>query len=232
MKPLVIAHRGFSGQFPENTLAAIRAAIRLGVDFVEIDVHETADGKLIVFHDYRLNRICGVPGRVRDTTAAHLRQLHPAVPTLAEVLRTCRGKTRMLIEIKRADPAKVAALIRRHRMEQHVIVFTFSKRRLAELAAVAPALPRFALRDQPDWSPDQVPVRGLGVNHRQLRSQRMVARLHQRGWQVFAWTVNQPAAMRRLMGWGVDGLITNFPDRALRERRRLATERAGSGLAR
>ena len=135
MKPLVIAHRGFSGQFPENSLPAIRAAIRLGVDFVEIDVQETADGKLIVFHDYRLNRICGVPGRVCDTTAARLRRLHPAVPTLAEVLRTCRGKTRVLIEIKRADPAKVAALIRRHRMEEQVIVFTFSKRRLAELAA-------------------------------------------------------------------------------------------------
>ena len=232
MTPLVIAHRGFSGQFPENTLPAIRAAIRLGADFVEIDVQETADGQLIVFHDYRLNRICGVPGRVRDTTAARLRQLHPAVPTLAEVLRTCRGKIRMLIEIKRADPAKVAALIRRHRMEQHVIVFTFSKRRLAELAAVAPSLPRFALLNQPDWSPARVSVGGLGVNYRQLRSQRMVARLHQRGWQVFAWTVNQPAVMRRLIGWGVDGLITNFPDRALCERRQLAAARAGSGLAR
>ena len=218
MKPLVIAHRGFSSRYPENTLAAIRAAIRLGVDFVEIDVHETADGKLIVFHDYRLNRVCGQPGRIRDTTAARLRQLHPAIPTLSEVLRTCRGKTRVLIEIKRADPGRVAAAIRRHRMQQQVIVFTFSKRRLAEFAAVAPAIPRFALLDQPDWDPTAVAVGGLGVNYRQLRSQRMVARLHQRGWKVFAWTVNQPAVMRRLADWGVDGLITNFPDRALAQR--------------
>ena len=72
MKPLVIAHRGFSGRYPENTLAAIRAAIQLGVDLVEIDVHETADGRLIVFHDYRLNRICGVSGRVRDTRTGQL----------------------------------------------------------------------------------------------------------------------------------------------------------------
>jgi len=225
MKPLIIAHRGFSGRYPENTLAAIRAAIRLGVDFVEIDVHETADGKLIVFHDYRLNRICGQPGRIRDITVARLRQLHPAIPTLGEVLRTCRGKTRVLIEIKRADPGKVAAAIRRHRMQQQVIVFTFSKRRLAEFATVAPRIPRFALLDQPEWNPTAVTVGGLGVNYRHLRSRRRVARLHLRGWKVFAWTVNQPAVMRRLMRWGVDGLITNYPDRALRERRRTVTGR-------
>ena len=163
MKPLVIAHRGDSGRHPENTLAAIRAAIRLGVDFVEIDVQETADGQLIVFHDYRLNRICGVPGRVRDTTAARIRQLNPAVPTLAEVLRACRGKTRLLIEIKRADPGKVAACIRRHQMERQVVVFTFLQSRLAQFAAVAPTIVRFALIDQQDWQRLPVTVAGLGA---------------------------------------------------------------------
>ena len=212
--PLVIAHRGFSGRYPENTLTAIRAALRLGVDFVEVDVHETADGQLMVFHDYRLNRICGVPGRIRDTTAARIRQLNPAVPTLAQVLRTCRGKSQVLIEIKRADPAKVAAVIRRHRMQRQVIVFAFSQRRLAALAAAAPELTRFGLIDQQDWTRLAVPVHGLGLNHRRIRSRRTVVGLHRRGWQVFVWTVNQPRSMRRLCAWGVDGLITNFPDRA------------------
>jgi len=196
-------------------LAAVRAAFRLGVDVVEIDVHETADGQLIVFHDYRLNRICGVAGRVRDTTAARIRQLNPAVPTLDEVLRACRGKTRVLIEIKRADPGKVATAIRRHRMQRQVIVFAFSQKRLAELATVAPELTRFALIDRHDWNRLSVPVAGLGVNHRRIRSQQVVTQLQRRGWRVFAWTVNQPGAMRRLRDWGVDGLITNYPDRAL-----------------
>ena len=213
---LVIAHRGFSGRYPENTLSAIRAAIRLGVDLVEIDVHETTDGKLIVFHDYRLNRICGVPGRVRDTTAARIRKLNPAVPTLDEVLQACWGKTRLLIEIKRATPGKVAAAIRRHRLQRQVIVFASSFKRLAEFAEAAPEITRFGLIDRQDWNRLPVTVSGLGVNHRRLRSRRVVAQLHQRGWKVFVWTVNQPAAMRRLRDWGVDGLITNFPDRAVK----------------
>ena len=232
MKPLVIAHRGFSGRHPENTLAALRAAIQIGVDFVEIDVQETADGQLIVFHDYRLNRICGVPGRVRDNTAARIRELNPAVPTLAEVLRTCRGKTRVLIEIKRATPTKVAAAIGRHRMQHQVIVFTFSQRQLTEFAAVAPTIPRFALLEKPQWRSSAPTVGGLAVNYRHLRTRRTVTQLQERGWQVFAWTVNSRPALRRLAEWGVDGLITNFPDRALLERRQRATGRAGSGLAR
>src|SRR5664280_490941 len=109
--PLIIAHRGFSGRYPENTLTAVRAALDLGVDFVEIDVHETRDGELIVFHDYRLYRICRVRGRVRDKTLAEIKRLNRQVPTLAEVLQMCRGKARVLIEIKGADPRKVAAVI-------------------------------------------------------------------------------------------------------------------------
>src|SRR5271169_2665013 len=109
-RPLIIAHRGFSGRYPENTPAAIRGAIELGIDMVEIDVQETRDGELIVFHDYRLNRICGVRGRVRHKTLAAIQQLNPQVPTLREVLTACRGKVRVLIEIKRADPRKVAEL--------------------------------------------------------------------------------------------------------------------------
>ena len=65
-RPLIIAHRGFSSRYLENTLASVDAAVRLGVDLVEIDVQETRDGALVVFHDYRLDRVCGVPGRVRD----------------------------------------------------------------------------------------------------------------------------------------------------------------------
>src|ERR1039458_5631916 len=85
-RPLIIAHRGFSSRYLENTLTSVDAALRLGVDLVEIDVQETRDGELIVFHDYRLRRICGVRGRVRDKTLAEIRRLNPQVPTLRQVL--------------------------------------------------------------------------------------------------------------------------------------------------
>src|SRR5580693_7227397 len=119
-RPLIIAHRGFSSRYLENTLAAVRAAIELGVDFVEIDVQETRDGELIVFHDYRLNRICGVRGRVRHKTLAEIQRLNPQVPTLREVLAVCQGKARVLIEIKRSNPRKVAEMIAKVRMEREV----------------------------------------------------------------------------------------------------------------
>lgn len=218
-RPLVVAHRGFSAAYPENTLAAVRAALKLGVDFVEVDVHETRDGELIVFHDYRLKRICGVRGRVRDKTRAELQRLNAGIPTLAEVLRTCRGKAKVLIEIKRADPRKVAALVEESEMEREVIVFSLSPRRMNALAAANPRIPRFGLiarnlRARVAQLNSTVAVEGLGLSRRLVRSRAVVERVHRRGWKLFVWTVNGPEQMRRLAGWGVDGLITDRPDLA------------------
>jgi len=220
MQAKIIAHRGFSGRYPENTLAAVRAALRLGVDMVEIDVQETRDGKLAVFHDFRLDRLCGVRGRVRDVTFAEMRRHNPAVPTLRQVLRACRDRAQVLVEIKRADPGKVAAEIAAAGMEQQVIVFALSVKRLAAFAAANPQIPRFALvaRQLPARLP--VTVRGVGASKRLIKSRAEVRRLHRRGWRLFVWTVNRPSDMARLLAWGVDGLITNHPDRALRLRGR------------
>jgi glycerophosphoryl diester phosphodiesterase len=215
-RPSIIAHRGFSGRYPENTLASVRAALHLGVDLVEIDVQETADGELIVFHDYGLRRLCGVRGRVRDRTLAEIRRLNPQVPTLRQVLQMCRGKTRVLIEIKHADPRKVATVVSETRMENEVIVFSLSIHRMKEIAAVNPRIPRFGLvaRRLPLAMVrlKSVGIEGVGLSRRLVRSQRIVRRIHKRGWKLFVWTVNREAEMKKLADWGVDGLITNHPD--------------------
>ena len=217
-RPLIIAHRGFSGRYAENTLASVRGALKLGVDFVEIDVQETCDGELIVFHDYRLNRICGVRGRVCDKTLPEIRRGNPQVPTLREVLHACRRRARVLIEIKRADPHKVAAVISETRMENEVIVFSLSIRRMNEFAAENARIPRFGLvaRRLPLAMTRlrAVGIEGIGVSRRIVRSQRVVRRIHNRGWKLFVWTVNREAEMRKLARWGVDGIITNHPDLA------------------
>ena len=218
-RPLVIAHRGFSARHPENTLPAIRGALDLGVDFIEIDVHETRDGQLVVFHDYRLNRICGVRGRVRHRTVAELQSLNPNIPTLEETLLTCRGKARVLVEIKRADPRKVAALIERLALEREVIVFSLSARRMRILTAANPRLVCFGLIAHNPRSKIRnlrFPVAGLALSRRLVTSRRVVERIHQRGWKLFVWTVNRATEMQRLADWGVDGLITDHPDRALK----------------
>jgi glycerophosphoryl diester phosphodiesterase len=222
-RPLVIAHRGFSARFTENTMPAINAALRLGVDYVEIDVHETSDGQLVVFHDYRLHRLCGVRGRLREKTLGELKKINSSIPTLAEVLDACRGKSRLLIEIKRADARKVAALIEQFQMERYTIVFSLSIPTLKTLAAANPRITRYGLiahhlRSRLKKLDRSVTVAGLGLGRRLITSRRVVERIHRRGWSVFVWTVNRPAEMRRLARLGVDGLITNHPDRALAER--------------
>lgn len=207
-RPLIIAHRGFSGRYPENTVTAVRAALRLGVDMVEVDVQETRDGQLVVFHDNWLTRIYGVRKRVCDA----LRRELPAAPTLADVLRACRGRAKVLVEIKQASGAKVAREIARCRMEQNVIVFSFDPARLDELAAENPKLVRFGLVARGRWRGG--PVEGIGLARQQVTSPAVVRRLQRRGLRVFVWTVNRPSDMRRLAAWGVDGLITDWPDRA------------------
>jgi glycerophosphoryl diester phosphodiesterase len=196
---LIIAHRGFSSRYPENTLPAIHAAIRLGVDMVEIDVQETRDGELVVFHDYRLDRIYGVHKRVRD---ARRREL-PDAPTLAEVLRL---RFPLLIEVKGADAEKVAALVRRRR---DVIVFSVHPGKVRRLTGVT----RFGLYARQIQFPPG--VTGLGLSRRLVTSPAIVRRVHRRGLKLFVWTVNRRAEMEKLARWGVDGLITNSPDRAL-----------------
>ena len=204
---IIIAHRGFSGRYPENTLAAIRAALRLGVDMVEIDVQQTRDGEVIVFHDYRLDRLCGVCGRVCDTTRKRIRRLNPSVPTLAEVLRL---KCRLLIEIKGADPEKVAALVVKHGARRRVIVFSIHAGKVKRLPA---AISRFGLFARKIQFPTG--VAGLGLSRRLVTSPPMVRSIQRRGLKLFVWTVNRRAEMQKLKHWGVDGLITNYPDRAL-----------------
>jgi glycerophosphoryl diester phosphodiesterase len=198
-RPLIIAHRGFSARYPENTMAAIRAAIRLGVDMVEIDVQQTREGELVVFHDYRLSRIYGVRKRVRDAWRREL----PAAPTLGEVLRL---NFPLLIEIKGADPERVAALVRGRK---DVIVFSVHPGKVQRVTGVT----RFGLYAH--WIRFPKGVAGLGLSRRLVTSPGVVRRVHARGLKLFVWTVNRPAEMRRLADWGVDGLITNHPDRAL-----------------
>jgi glycerophosphoryl diester phosphodiesterase len=216
-RPLIIAHRGFSSRYVENTLPAIRAALRLGVDYVEVDVRESRDGRLVVFHDERLDRICGVPGRVQDKSLRELRALRPSIPTLSEVLRACRGNAGVLVEIKKADPRKVARLVGRCGMKRSVIVFSFEIAHLAALARADRRICRYGLtyRGLRRWIPAlkrRVQVAGLGVLRGRITSRAAVERIHREGWKLFVWTVDDPVQMRRLAAWGADGIITNCPD--------------------
>jgi glycerophosphoryl diester phosphodiesterase len=250
-RPLVIAHRGGAGLWPENTLHAFEQAAALGVDVIETDVRATADGELVVIHDETLERTTDGAGRVRALTLAELKRLDAGyrwspdggrsfplrgrgltVPTLREVFTTL-PEMRFNIEPKQAEPpiiAPLCRLIREHGMASRVMVAAFRgnvleqfRRECPEVATSAAtaevagflALQRSALAGSygPSMQALQVPE-WAGALH--VLTGDFVAAAHARNLRVHAWTVNDEDDMRRLIALGVDGVMTDYPDRLLK----------------
>ena len=250
-RPLVIAHRGGAGLWPENTLHAFLRAAESGADVIETDVRATADGELVLFHDENLDRTTDGAGRLRRLTLAELKRLDAGyrwspdggrsfplrgqgvtVPTLREVFAALPS-VRFNIEPKQPEPPVAAALcrlIREHGMASRVMVAAFGgavmgqfRRECPEVATSAStaevssflALQRAGLVGSygPPMQALQVPEAAGGVR---LLTADFVAAAHARNLRVHAWTVNDEGAMRRLVALGVDGIMTDYPDRLLR----------------
>jgi glycerophosphoryl diester phosphodiesterase len=255
--PLVIAHRGGAGLWPENTMHAFTRAAAMGVDVLEMDVQVTADGVLVVMHDPTLGRTTNGNGPVNGRTLMEVKRLDAAynwspdggqsfplrgrglsVPTLQEVFAAF-PEMRFNIEPKQEQPSLVRPLcrmIRDHGMTNRVLVGSFSSRILEEVrlecaevatSASTAEVRRFmamnAARPQEAHWPSvqalQVPVYSGGA---QVLTRQFVRAAHGHNLEVHAWTVNETEEMKRLLDLGVDGIITDYPDRlmALLGRRR------------
>lgn len=224
-RPLVFAHRGGAALAPENTLAAFERGVGLGADGVELDVRPSSDGRVVVHHDETLDRTTRLRGPVRARTAAELAAAD--VPELADVLRLCRD-VRVIVEIKEDDAAfgrLVVEELRRADAIERACVGGFRRGVLRAVRAEEPALATSAAREevrialyrtwlrwpmtQPAWSGYQIPERAGSTR---VVSPRFVADAHRAGLGVQVWTVNEPSDAERLLGWGVDALITDRPD--------------------
>jgi glycerophosphoryl diester phosphodiesterase len=230
-RPLVIAHRGARRRAPENTLEAFRLALELGADGVELDVHRTADDQLVVHHDAEA-RGTGVLARA---TLEAIRSSRPDIPTLDEALEACAGAL-VNIEIKN-DPADadfdpgersadlvVAALDRRGGGDV-VIVSSFDLASIDRVHALDGSVPTGLLPNSGLSALDAVELcaaRGHRAVHPYLRwwnRTRLGAtttRAHDLGLQVNVCTLNSPRRIRKVAGFGVDGVMTDVPDVALR----------------
>lgn len=219
--PLIIAHRGASAERPENTLAAFRRALALQADGIELDIHVTADGVPVVFHDASLRRMTGVTGRIARLTWADLRPLRihgtEAIPRLVDVLRLTRGLAVVQIELKGGPVASVVQAIRSARAAEWVILASFDRRLVAAARDLAPAIPRMLIsegRSAPAALVRQLTLcgaAGLSVNCRAIRSAAWINHFKTRGYTVWTWTVNDPAVARKLAGWGVDAVLGDDP---------------------
>jgi glycerophosphoryl diester phosphodiesterase len=239
-RPFVLAHRGLALAAPENSMPAFEAAVRAGATHLETDVHATADGVLVVFHDDRLDRLTELAGPVAgvrwaDLRAAGLRGGTP-VPLLADVLAAW-PRLRVNVDLK-ADGAvgPFVDLVRSTGAGDRVCTASFSERRrraaVRGLAGCGPlahslgfsASARFvglAAAGAPVWALRralggalalQLPDRTAGVP---VVTGRLVRAAHAVGAQVHVWTVDEPARMRELLAVGADAIVTNRADLAL-----------------
>lgn len=235
--PRVLAHRGWTGTGAvENTLPAFQAAWALGVTHLETDVHVTADGECVLWHDDDIRRIAGRPGRVRDATLAELRAVDlgsgSRIATLAEVLEAL-PEARLNVDVKgRGASAAVARAVRAADATDRVLVTSFSPARRRGAVALLPgvatsadalrlvlailgarlglaAVVRLALRGV---DAVQMPRAVLGIR---TVSPAMVGRLARAVREVHVWTVDDPDEMIRLVSAGVHGVVTDRPDLAL-----------------
>ena len=216
----VIAHRGASGDAPENTLAAFDLALEQGADALELDVRPAADGSLVTVHDSTLARTTGDERAVEDITGEELHRLdHPASPTtLDAVLERYGATTRYFIDLKDPAPAwerRVLDAIERHGAAGRVTLQSFDTAALVRLHAVAPALPYstvYRRADSVDIDLDAVPSFATGIApwHPHVDAD-LVARAHARGLAVRPWAVDEAAEAERLLGLGVAALFTNLP---------------------
>ena len=233
----VIAHRGFSGRAPENTVAAIREAIAIGADMAEIDITLTADERVVVIHDETLQRTTNGSGNVAEHDFEEIRSLDAGswfapqfagekVPTLGEVLDLVKGQILLNVEIKseaadRGISDKVAAAIKERGMTDQVIVSSFSPAALEQMRAVAPEI-RTAVLFNPELQRGQDPVeivRGLGASAFNIRGSRLKAKMlrscREHGIPVGVYTVDKPRKMKQWEKKGIDAIFTNHPDRLI-----------------
>ncbi|CAN5629281.1 glycerophosphodiester phosphodiesterase [soil metagenome] len=226
--PLAFAHQGGGAEHPENTMVAFEHAVSLGYRYLETDVHATADGVLVAFHDDDLDRMTDHGGSIEDLPWSVVRHAriqggHP-IPLL-EDMRGAWPEVGINIDPKHdAAVGPLAALLARTGAAGRVGVGSFSDRRLARLVrSVGPDLCTslgpigvarlvVASRGVPVGrlraACVQVPVTRRGIT---VTDARLVEEAHQRGLQVHVWTVDDPVEMLRLLDLGVDGLMTGRP---------------------
>jgi len=236
----ITAHRGASAAAPENTLAAVRQAITDGADWVEIDVQETADGEVIVFHDSDFKKVAGVELKVWEATLERVQGIDigswfdpqfsgERAPTIGSVLDLCKGKIGVNIELKYYGHDE--------RLEQRVVDIVEAKGMVDEVVLMS--LEYGAIRKirelRPDWTVGLLTSVSLGdvttldvdflaVNARGATAA-FVKSAQRSGKQVQVWTVNDALGMSQMMSRGVDVIITDEPAlgvQVLRERARLS----------
>jgi len=233
----IIAHRGASGLAPENTLSAFNLAVESGAAMIELDVHLTRDHHLAVIHDATVNRTTNGQGAVADFTLAELQQLDAGswfgpefsgaqIPALTEVIQGVGGRCRLNIEVKQVEAGRNSRPVEAVLLEtleaagaaESHLISSFDWDLLTRIYQLAPQVKLAYLFSFLPWNLRKRMAGGMltAIHPRHpIVSGRLIKAAHAQGLQVNVWTVDKPERMRKLAALGVDGIITNFPERGL-----------------
>jgi glycerophosphoryl diester phosphodiesterase len=230
--PIVIAHRGASAVEPENTLRAFERAIHMGAQMIELDLQMTRDGQVVVIHDEDLKRTTDLAGRISELALAEVRRADAGrgerVPTLEETLDLAHGRARLYLEIKDARAAtETLRLVRARGCQAEVMIASFdlslmralgdevSDLELGVILGTASYDPRVRWREALPW------IALRRINYQVLSIQvemcfrYLAAQIKRRGRQLYVWTANDERTFVRMIARGVDGIVTDVPDRLI-----------------
>lgn len=213
------AHKGFSAQYPENTLASFRAALGLNVDGIELDIHLSADGIPMVIHDELLERTTNGSGLVRDYTAAQLAQLDAGngepIPTFEEVVDLVDGRLAFDIEFKSQGCEAAVLEILARNPDTVAAISSFDWEVLANVRAISPEMELWvlthAVTDEAIEAARRNGATTLAVQHQGI-SPASSDKAAAAGFEVMAWTVNLRQEADRLRKLGVVAICTDDPD--------------------
>jgi len=225
-KPLVIGHRGAMGHETENTLASVQKAMELGVDMIEIDVFNISSGETVVFHDEKVDRLANSTGNIEEYNIVQLRQLTleggHKIPMLQDVLKLMNNQVALNIELKGAGTANRVNHIVNYYIEKegwspdNFVISSFKWDELRAVREINKDIKIAILTENDPVEAIEVAkeLNAVAINpHYKALTLENVAEIQSEGLKVYTWTVNEPEDIQKMMEFGVDGIITNYPER-------------------
>ena len=225
-KPLVIGHRGAMGHETENTLASVQKALDLGVDMIEIDVFKIQSGEIVVFHDEKVDRLTNGGGNIEEYNIVQLRQLildgGHKIPMLQDVLKQIDNKVALNIELKGPGTADRVNFIVDYYIKskgwspENFVISSFNWDELRDMRSHNADIKIAVLTSEDPIKAIDVAkeLKAVAINpHFETLTKENTAKIHEEGLKVYTWTVNEPEDIQKMTEFGVDGIITNYPER-------------------
>ena len=220
---IIVAHRGFSGIYPENTLLAFQKAVELGVDFIELDIHQTLDKEIVVCHDEKIDRTTDGNGYIKEMNYEEIKKYDAGkwkgysgekIPLLKDVFEKFKNKVKILIEIKECAVYELVKLIKEYKIEKSVIVGSFNLEYIKEVRNLFPIISTALISYKVPTNIDQLikyGIRKLDIEFHNLNKE-IVKELVSYGFVINTWTPNTEEELKKVIDYGVQFITTDRPD--------------------